>query len=260
MSPSHDPLNSCNGRQAHSDVYDLICVGFGPASLAIAVAIRDLNINAKVLFLERQPYFAWHAGMLIPNAKMQISFLKDLATFRDPRSHFTFLNYLKQKGRLEAFANLGTFLPLREEFNDYLNWAADHFQDIVEYGIEVKDVHAAFRDGGTIVDHWNVKCQSLSAKRLVSFQSKNIVIAVGGSPKLPRGVHSFGPKVIHSSQYLKAIQENSHIQKKSAKLAVIGGGQSAAEIFDDLISRFSRARIEMFITTSALKPSDDSPL
>ena len=59
-------------------VFDLVCVGFGPASLAIAVALYDLSISAKVLFLERQPHFAWHAGMLLPGARMQISFLKDV--------------------------------------------------------------------------------------------------------------------------------------------------------------------------------------
>ncbi len=76
-------------------VQDLICVGFGPASLAIAVALHDaleagsLAPTPKVLFLEKQEHFAWHAGMLLPGAKMQISFMKDLATLRNPRSAFT---------------------------------------------------------------------------------------------------------------------------------------------------------------------------
>ena len=260
MSPLSLGSESCRGVQTKPDVYDLICVGFGPASLAIAVALRDLGIDARVLFLERQPQFAWHAGMLIPSAKMQISFLKDLATFRDPRSHFTFLNYLKRKGRLEAFANLGTFLPLREEFNDYLTWAAEHFNDVVEYGMDVHTIHAVPESSGTIVDRWTVNCQSLSNDRPTSFMSKKVVIAVGGSPKLPRGLHSFGQKIIHSSQYLRAIQQHSLEDCISSKVAVIGGGQSAAEIFSDLMKRFPKAQAKMFTSGSALKPSDDSPL
>ncbi len=113
------------------DVYDLVCVGFGPASLAIAVALHDaleagtLRAAPRVLFLEQQSRFSWHAGMLLPGAKMQISFLKDLSTLRDPTSQFTFLNYLHQQGRLVEFTNLGTFLPARAEYEDYLAGVRD---------------------------------------------------------------------------------------------------------------------------------------
>ncbi len=260
MCSSRLDSNSYNGLLDKPQVYDLICVGFGPASLAIAVALHDLHIDARVLFLERQPQFAWHAGMLLPSAKMQISFLKDLATFRDPRSHFTFLNYLKHKGRLEAFTNLGTFLPLREEFNDYLTWAADHFDGIVRYGTEVQAIQAHSEKSTTPVDRWTVKCRSTSDDRLVSFVSKRTVIAVGGSPKLPRGLHSFSPQIVHSSQYLRALPQNDRKDGPSSKFAVIGGGQSAAEIFLDLMNRFPRAQVKLFTAGSALKPSDDSPL
>lgn len=251
---------SCPELQANPDLYDLICIGFGPASLAIAVAIRDYQVDARVLFLERQQRFAWHAGMLIPTAKMQISFLKDLATFRDPRSHFTFLNYLKQKGRLEAFANLGTFLPLREEFNDYLSWAAEHFNDVVKYGIDVQEVRAFSDNSESMVDRWLVRCQHLIDDTPLSFVSKKIIVAVGGSPRLPRAIRGFGPNIVHSSQYLTAIQQNDWKDGDSSKFAVIGGGQSAAEIFNDLISKFPKAHVNLFTTGSALKPSDDSPL
>ena len=90
-------------RYSDDELHDLICVGFGPASLAIAVALYDAleskdpmlrSHDPKVRFLERQEKFAWHAGMLLPRSKMQISFIKDLATLRNPRSRFTFLNYL----------------------------------------------------------------------------------------------------------------------------------------------------------------------
>ncbi|KAL8883237.1 MAG: hypothetical protein Q9192_007331, partial [Flavoplaca navasiana] len=111
--------------------YDLVCIGFGPASLAIAIALHDRAIDARVLYIEKQRSFIWHAGMLLPDARMQISFLKDLATLRDPTSKFTFINYLKSKNRLVAFTNLSTFLPLREEYNDYMSWCASHFEEDV---------------------------------------------------------------------------------------------------------------------------------
>lgn len=37
--------------------------------------------------------------MLIDDATMQVSFLKDLVTLRNPASEFSFLCYLQSKGR-----------------------------------------------------------------------------------------------------------------------------------------------------------------
>jgi len=69
--------NGIDNPEDHEDqVYDLICIGFGPASLAIAIAINDAlesrlavsgleNIRSqppKVLYLERQQQFGWHSG------------------------------------------------------------------------------------------------------------------------------------------------------------------------------------------------------
>jgi L-ornithine N5-oxygenase len=122
------------------ELLDLLCVGFGTSCVSIAIALNDTleskstpGWQPKVLFVEKQKQFSWHSGMQIPGTTMQISFLKDLATFRNPRSHFTFLNYLHQKGRIVSFTNLGTFLPSRLEFEDYMKWCASHFSDLVAY-------------------------------------------------------------------------------------------------------------------------------
>ncbi|NOJ47631.1 lysine N(6)-hydroxylase/L-ornithine N(5)-oxygenase family protein [Bradyrhizobium sp. WSM 1744] len=50
-----------------------------------------------------QPYAG---GMLLPGSDMQISFLKDLVSLRDPTSPFTFLNYLHKRGRFAGFHQL----------------------------------------------------------------------------------------------------------------------------------------------------------
>ncbi|WP_283812081.1 SidA/IucD/PvdA family monooxygenase [Bradyrhizobium archetypum] len=44
--------------------------------------------------------------MLLPGSDMQISFLKDLVSLRDPTSPFTFLNYLHKRGRFAGFHQL----------------------------------------------------------------------------------------------------------------------------------------------------------
>src|SRR3954447_8786908 len=118
--------------------YDVVGVGFGPSNLALAIALDDCTrqqrVNCRSLFVERQPQFKWHGGMLLPGSNMQISFLKDLVSLRDPTSPFTFVNYLHKSGRLLDFTNCKTFYPSRVEFNDYLRWAAGQFSAMVEYG------------------------------------------------------------------------------------------------------------------------------
>ena len=83
-------------------IYDLVGVGFGPSNLALAIALAEHNAGTgepvTAHFLERQPRFGWHRGMLIDNATMQVSFLKDLVTLRNPTSEFSFLSYLQRPG------------------------------------------------------------------------------------------------------------------------------------------------------------------
>ena len=240
-------------------VYDLICVGFGPASLAIAVALHDKGILAQVLYLERQLEFRWHGGMLLPDVRMQISFLKDLATLRDPRSHFTFLNYLKSKNRLVAFTNLSTFLPLREEYNDYLSWCASHFDQSVRYGQETLEIspHSGYEKR---VESWDVVSRNVETGQRSTFRARHVVIAVGGRPKIPTALGNLNSAVIHSSSYSSTVSKLLADNASKLYVAVIGGGQSAAEIFSDLQNRTGNTWLSLYIGDSALRPSDDSPL
>ncbi|KAA8905683.1 L-lysine 6-monooxygenase (NADPH-requiring)-domain-containing protein [Sphaerosporella brunnea] len=253
------PTNS-KGSAIDSPPYDLICVGFGPASLSIAVALRDQRVNARVLFLERQTEFAWHCGMLLPDTRMQISFMKDMATFRNPRSQFTFLSYLHANNRLVPFTNLGTFYPLREEFNDYLKWCASHFDDFVQYGEEVVSVSPPETASGAIKT-WNVSSRSVLTGEVSTFAAKNVIIAIGGVGKIPAQFPQrlYNNRVLHSSSY--AIHTPRLLPGRDApyKIAVVGAGQSAVEIYTDLQGRYPNCKTTLFVRQSALRPSDDSP-
>ena len=241
--------------------YDLVCIGFGPASLAIAIALRDRGIKARVVYIEKQPNFVWHAGMLLPNARMQISFLKDLATLRDPRSRFTFVNYLKTKNRLVAFTNLSTFLPLREEYNDYMSWCASHFEQDVQYGHETISVYPVENQDGPIRS-WQVVSRNVEMKERSTITARNVVVAIGGKPRISPTLSADGPDcgIVHSSSYSIAVPRILTDTHKVYNVAIVGGGQSAAEIFNDLQSRYPNSYITLYIGASALKPSDDSPL
>lgn len=249
------------------DLHDLICVGFGPASLAIAVALHDaleagtITEKPKVLFLEKQSSFAWHAGMLLPGAKMQISFIKDLATLRDPRSNFTFLNYLYQKGRLVEFTNLSTFLPARVEYEDYLRWCASFFDDLVRYGSEVLSVSRDELDiSGATVKTFRVAERNVKTGNVRTFRARNVIMAIGGQPSIPKCLPPNSPKVVHSSQYAHLVPKILSDKNASYRVAVVGAGQSAAEIFNNIQVLYPNSQTWLVMRSEFLKPSDDSPL
>ena len=74
-------------------------------------APRLARIRAS--FVEQQAAFGWHRGMLLDGATMQVSFLKDLVTLRNPTSRVRFLTYLHGQGRLVDFINHKIAVPAR---------------------------------------------------------------------------------------------------------------------------------------------------
>lgn len=249
--------------------YDLVCVGFGPASLSVAVALHDAlsagkrlrpdGSAPKVLFVEKQSRFAWHAGMLLPGAKMQISFVKDLATLRDPRSHFTFLNYLHQHDRLVDFTNLGTFLPARVEYEDYLRWCSSHFDHLVQYDHEVVSVTPALKKADA-VKLFTVEARNNTTGQVQTFKGRNVLLATGGRPSFPKSFPVKHPRILHSSQYAYMVPKILTDKNASYKVVVVGAGQSAAEIFHNIQNLYPNSSTQLVMRQEFLKPSDDSPL
>ena len=96
--------------------HDVVGIGFGPSNLSLATALDELGSESDgkaidAVFFEKQAALGWHRGMLLPGSKMQISFLKDLVTFRNPASPYSFVAYLHSEGRLAAFVNRKDFFP-----------------------------------------------------------------------------------------------------------------------------------------------------
>ncbi len=238
-------------------IHDLIGVGFGPSNIALAIALDEKRQQSQfvdALFIEKQPGFVWHRNMLLDNAHMQISFIKDLATLRNPSSRFTFLNYLHEKQRLQDFVNLKTFFPSRHEFNDYLGWAAAQFDDRCAYGETVFEVVPEMR--GSEVQWLRVRSRNVEGavrERL----ARNLVVGVGGMPNVPARFQPFREdgRVFHSSSYLAEIARHP----KAERIAIVGAGQSAAEIFMDLQNHPNRPKVDLIMRARSIKPSDDSP-
>lgn len=238
-------------------IHPLIGIGFGPSNIALAIALKERECASpgmQPIFIEKQARFAWHKDMLLEHAHMQVSFLKDLATLRNPTSRFTFINYLHEKGRLQDFINLKTFFPSRHEFNDYLAWAASKFEDRCIYGQEVIEVLPEERNGRV---EW-LRVRSRDAQGSVHERlGQNLVMSIGGTPSIPEQFKHLraDARVLHSSSYLRSIAGHP----KALRLAVVGAGQSAAEIFMDLHGRYATAEIDLIMRARSIRPSDDSP-
>lgn len=240
-------------------IHDLIGIGFGPSNIALAIALDEKRREGRrvdAMFIEKQAGFAWHKDMMLDQAHMQISFMKDLATLRNPTSRFTFINYLHEKKRLQDFINLKTFFPSRHEFNDYLGWAASQFEDACVYGEEVFEVLPEKEGHGGEVSLLRVRSRDGSG-RVTERLARNLVVSIGGMPNIPDGFRALrdDPRVFHSSSYLRDMAQLSD----AARVAIVGAGQSAAEIFMDLQGRPHAPRVDLIMRARSIRPSDDSP-
>ena len=109
--------------------YDFIGIGIGPFNLSIAALAEGLD-GFSSLFLERKPHFSWHPGMMVPDCHMQTSFLKDLVSAVEPTNRHSFLNYLVQRKKFYRFLTTEQRTVSREEFADYLCWAAENLTNL----------------------------------------------------------------------------------------------------------------------------------
>ena len=240
-------------------VHDLVGVGFGPSNLGLAIALAErheqgVQPRLDAVFLERQETFGWHQGMLIDDATMQVSFLKDLVTTRNPASDFSFLSFLHHVGRLHDFINHKTLFPLRQEFHDYLSWCAGRVEDQVRYGHRVVEVRPVHSDGR--VTHLDVVSQDTEGERTV-LRARNVVFGPGLRPRMPEGLEQ-SARIWHNEYLLSRLDELPP-GTDPRSFVVVGAGQGAAEVTDHLHQRFPEAQIHAVLSRYGYSPSDDSP-
>ncbi|MWA04698.1 SidA/IucD/PvdA family monooxygenase [Actinomadura sp. LD22] len=234
-------------ERADRRVRDVIGIGFGPSNLALAVALEEAHPSADAVFFEKQPAFGWHRGMLIDGATMQVHFLKDLVTLRNPASPYSFLSYLHAKGRLVDFVNHKTMFPTRVEFHDYLEWTAAAFAGRVRYGAEV--VALREHDAGTL------EVVVRRADELETHLARNVVIGAGLDPVLPEGVRA-GERIWHTEDLLTRLDERPGWRPR--RLVVVGAGQSAAEAVEHLHRTHPAAEVCAVFARYGYSPADDS--
>jgi L-ornithine N5-oxygenase len=237
-------------------IHEVVGIGFGPSNLALAIALEELDRVPCSVFLERQARFGWHRGMLIDNSTMQVSFLKDLVTMRNPSSDFNYLSYLRYRGRLTDFINHKTLYPLRVEFHDYLEWAADRLRHLVRYSAEVIGIEPV--DGPHGVGLFDVISREGAGHRqeIVVRRTRNVVVATGLRPRLPDGVVPT-ERVWHNLELVPKVATLAGTPIR--RVAVVGAGQSAAECVDYLHRNFPRAEVCAVFARYGYSPADDSP-
>ena len=197
--------------------YDVVGIGLGPFNLGLACLTEPID-ELDGIFLDSKPDFEWHAGMFLDGAHLQTPFMSDLVTLADPTSPYSFLNYLKEKGRLYSFYIRENFYPLRVEYDDYCRWAANKLSN-VRFSTTVTDVR--YEDGLYVV----------TTGAGDTYRARRLVLGTGTSPHYPEAVRGLGGDFFHNSRY---VQNRSELQKKES-ITIVGSGQSAAEIYHDLL-------------------------
>jgi L-ornithine N5-oxygenase len=228
---------------------ELLAVGAGPSNLALAVAIEELtppDFASKCLVIEQHEDIVWQRGMLLPWAQSQVSFLKDLVTMRNPRSRFSFINYLYETQRLHDFINMSNFLPFRLEISSYLQWVARTLNLVgVQYGRRCTRIDAVRSAAGEITS-WLVELSDGSV-----LTTRNLVVGIGRDPHIPEVFRSLGKeKVIHSTEYADRVGELDHAAP--LRVAVVGAAQSAAEMLWESYQRMPAAQCSMIMRTVGL--------
>lgn len=240
--------------------YDVVGVGFGPSNLSLAIALEEFpHLGAlgriSAAFFERQPSLGWHRGMLLPGTKMQVSFLKDLVTFRNPSSQYSFVAYLQAHGRLANFVNNKDFFPTRQEFHCYLEWVGASFADRVTYGTEVAAIRP-IRGAGGEVDQVQVEVHRNGNRGSELVNARNVVVSTGLVPKVPDGIVR-GPHVWHSSEFLAKYRDREPGELK--RIAVVGAGQSGAEIVQFLYDTEPAVEIYAILPSYGYSIADNTP-
>ncbi|KAB1145680.1 SidA/IucD/PvdA family monooxygenase [Streptomyces luteolifulvus] len=238
---------------------DLVGIGIGPFNLSLAALAQPLT-GLDTVFYEQRPAFAWHPGLLIDGATVQVPFLADLVTLADPASPWSFLSHLKARDRLFPFYFAERFHIQRTEYDAYCRWVAEnlpglhfsHQADAVRFNPEREVFEVDFTRLGPDGE----------AAELGRTYTRNVVLGIGTAPHVPEPlrplVEAPGVPVVHAADYLA----HRETFLAAGHVTVVGSGQSGAEVFLDLLRHrpAGRERLRWIGRTEAFAPMEYSKL
>jgi lysine N6-hydroxylase len=227
-------------------VFHAVGVGVGPFNLSTAALLDPLK-ELDTRFFEREREFQWHPGLMFPEATIQVSFLKDLVTLADPTSRHSFLAFLSAHRRLYRFINANFARVSRLEFNQYFRWVANRLPN-VQFGQEVRAISF---DGRSFLVRTNDQ----------HVRARNIILGGGLQPTIPECAvkwMNFSSKntLLHAGWYLYL-----EPRTRGIKVAVVGGGQTGADIVQHLLLHQDRIpqSLVWISRRSNFLPLDESP-
>ncbi|WP_162002626.1 SidA/IucD/PvdA family monooxygenase [Streptomyces sp. CB01881] len=223
--------------------FDAVGIGVGPFNLSLAALAQSAG-GLTTRFFDVKPRFQWHPGLMLPEADLQVSFLKDLVTLADPTSAYSYLNFLHHKGRIYSALIANGLNSSRMEFEQYYQWVAEQLPSI-RWDQSVKSV--TLGDGC-----FEVTCESGETARTTT-----LALGSGKEPHLPDfAVGLRGGQVLHSSDLMQVRPATS-----GRRVMVVGGGQSGAEVVNYLLSDDTSLPESLTWVSSraGFLPMDDSP-
>lgn len=223
---------------------DLAGVGVGPFNLSIAALLTGVP-DVEARFFDARPHFSWYPGMMLPDARLQTSFLKDLVTGVAPRNRYGFLNYLVEHRRFYQFLNADLPAVSRAEYQDYLAWVAREL-DTLSFGNAVEAV--TFER-----DHFRLRFHG--ARPPVA--SRHLCLGTGKRPAVPECSRPhLGDACFHAVGIA-----GRELDVAGKRVAVVGGGQSGAEVLLSLLDRHwgTPSAITWLSRRPIFEPLDESP-
>ncbi|MEV4344512.1 SidA/IucD/PvdA family monooxygenase [Actinoplanes sp. NPDC049596] len=228
---------------------DVIGIGYGPSNIALSIALAERYPVLRAVYLESQSGPFWQPGMLLDGSDIQNNPLRDLITPVNPRSRYSFVNYLHETGRFFQYLNLGLHYPFRKEYASYVQWAASNLKADVLYNTRASRV-GRDRDRPGMA---NVVTGDGEV-----FRAKAVVVASGRTPNIPAPFPADGDaRVRHFTKYLDCVRQLEGIERP--RVAVVGGSQSAVELMLDLRNRYPSAQIHGVLRTFGYRQKDTSP-
>ncbi|WP_428943275.1 lysine N(6)-hydroxylase/L-ornithine N(5)-oxygenase family protein [Pantoea sp. FN060301] len=221
-------------------VYDFIGIGIGPFNLGLA-CLSEPVAGLDGIFLDQNPGFDWHTGMMLESAHLQTPFMADLVTLADPTSPYSLLNYMKQKGKLYSFYIREDFFLMRKEYNQYCQWACAQLSNLrwntrVEY-VSYDNERECYR----------IRTVQTQTGEQQEWLARQLVLGTGPCAWMPPCSRPYQARFTHSGEYLR----NKAALQEKRSITVVGSGQSAAEIFYDLLTDIDRCGYQLNWVTRA---------
>jgi len=232
-----------------NQIYSVIGIGIGPFNLGLAALLQPVSDLSSVFF-DQNEEFNWHPGLMLDQTTLQTPFLCDCVSMADPTSPYSFLNFMKKSDRLYKFFIRENFFVLRKEYNLYCQWVARQLDNCKFHH---KVVSVEYRD-----NLYEVSVLNLKTTYTKVYYAEKLVLGTGTQPSIPEFIsREKMPNVLHTSDYLYRKQDIL----ASSSIAVIGSGQSAGEVFYDLLQhKNSGTELKWFTRPDRIFPMEYSKL